>query len=138
MLDIDTINTLAKPSINDDLKEYYYFRKILHDIYDHDILYGDLVGEILACRDKNRHIESVSIDLKNYKIYMDLNGNPEEQSKIIFNVINNIDTILRSFISNASDQVCSRGEKMIVDKFLNSKWYICDSYVMFPTVELNL
>lgn len=105
--------------------EYYNYRKLLHSIYDKDVWYGDLVGAVLAFRDQNKYVETISIDIKAYQIYVVLRKDTDqnEQSKIV----NGITQAIIDFI-NTSSRLLSDSDRDLVQKFINSSWPICEYY----------
>lgn len=106
-------------------KDYYEYRQVLHSIYDKDVWYGDLVGSVLAFRDQNKYVETISIDIKNYRIYIILKDgtNNNDHMKIINGIIN----VIKDFISVSSTQV-DENKKILIDKYINTNWPICDYY----------
>lgn len=125
--------------INNNLHEeqgYYDYRKTLHGIYDLDVWYGDLVGDILAYREKDRHVESISIDMKSYKIYTELNE--QIKDKDIDKVVDNINGIITGFIDSVSETLECEQKKDLIGKYNHSSWPICDFYVNGSSIEFNL
>ena len=134
MLDINVLN---QSNLKQDENDYYNYRKTLHSIYDKDVYYGDLVGSILAFRDKNKYIESVSVDIADYKIYMSLSDSTKENEKN--KILKSIDSTIKDFINLASTQLSSDTDKKLIDKYIDSKWPICDKYIMDgETLQIEL
>ena len=118
-----------------DEKDYYDYRKTLHGIYDLDVWYGDLVGDILAYREKDRHVESISIDMKSYKIYTELNDQVKDND--VDKVVESINNIVTNFIDTASDSLEGDGKELI-NKYNHSSWPTLDFYVNGSSIEFSL
>ena len=130
MLDLSVLNNHTY-----DEKDYYDYRKTLHGIYDLDVWYGDLVGDILAYREKDRHVESISIDMKSYKIYTELNNQVKDND--VNKVVENINDIVTNFIDTVSESLEDNG-KDLIDKYNHSKWPTFDFYVNGSSIEFSL
>ena len=115
---------------------YYDYRKALHSIYDLDVYYGDLVGDILAYREKDRNVESISIDMSSYKIYTELNEKAKEKDRNT--VVDNMKNIVTNFIDIVSDNLDCEENKRLIDRYNHSQWPIFDFYVNGPSIEFNL
>lgn len=133
MLDLDVI---YKNSRQHEEKGYYDYRKALHSIYDLDAFYGDLVGDILAYREKDRNVESISVDMKSYKIYTELNNKVKDNE--LKNVIDSVNNIVSNFIDNVSESIDSENNKVLIDKYNHTSWPIFDFYVNGSSIEFNL
>jgi hypothetical protein len=133
MLNLDVISNNCKDHKE---KDYYKYRKVLHGIYDLDVYYGDLVGDILAYREKNRLVESISIDMKDYKIYTELSNKAKD--KDTDKVVNSMNDIIANFIDSVTDQLNNEEKKELIDKYNHTTWPIFDFYVNGSSIEFNL
>lgn len=88
-----------------DMKKYYAFRKAVRNLYQHDTIYGDLCGSLLYIRDKNRCINAMSIDIPNYNIEVEFDGNID--AKKFEKIINDILVKISSFMWDNIDNIVS-------------------------------
>lgn len=133
------------------INTYYNYRTYVHELYkDGGIgspLYNDLCSTILEIRDKDKSITSISIDISNYNITVELDSNATQEDSI--RVINNIIERIRTFIIN-NKAVINRqlnpilGESMAsFDEFLNVRRDIftvlfCDISYIGNSITFNL
>ena len=133
------------------INTYYNYRTYVHELYkDGGIgspLYNDLCSTILEIRDKDKSIPSISIDISNYNITVELDSNATQEDSI--RVINNITERIRTFIIN-NKAIINRqlnpalGESMTsFDEFLNVRRDIftvlfCDISYIGNSITFNL
>ena len=133
------------------INTYYNYRTYVHELYkDGGIgspLYNDLCSTILEIRDKDKSITSISIDISNYNISVELDSNATQEDSI--RVINNITERIRTFIIN-NKAIINRqlnpalGESMAsFDEFLNIRRDIltvlfCDISYIGNSITFNL
>lgn len=87
--------------------KYYNHREIIHKLYDQDVYYGDLCGELLGLREQNRFIDGMFIDMSNYTIVIDLIPE-EDQKKVTDNynkVLSKLSAIINGYIAAKIDKV---------------------------------
>ena len=116
--------------------KYYEYRKDLHDIYDMDVWYGDLVGNVLALREKDRYIDTVNVDIRSYKIYVELSDKAKD--KEIKKVVSQMKDIIDSFIGYAAINMTFPEKRELISSFLGSQWPIFDYYVNGNVIEFDL
>ena len=133
------------------INTYYNYRTYVHELYkDGGIgspLYNDLCSTILEIRDKDKSITSISMDISNYNITVELDSNATQEDSA--RVINNITERIRSFIIN-NKAIINRqlnpalGESMAsFDEFLNVRRDIftvlfCDISYIGNSITFNL
>lgn len=133
------------------INTYYNYRTYVHELYkDGGIgspLYNDLCSTILEIRDKDKSITSISMDISNYNITVELDSNATQEDSI--RVINNITERIRTFIIN-NKAIINRqlnptlGESMAsFDEFLNIRSDIftvlfCDISYIGNSITFNL
>ena len=133
------------------INTYYNYRTYVHELYkDGGIgspLYNDLCSTILEIRDKDKSITSISMDISNYNITVELDSNATQEDSI--RVINNITERIRTFIIN-NKAIINRqlnptlGESMAsFDEFLNVRSDIftvlfCDISYIGNSITFNL
>ena len=133
------------------INTYYNYRTYVHELYkDGGIgspLYNDLCSTILEIRDKDKSITSISMDISNYNITVELDSNATQEDSI--RVINNITERIRTFIINNKDIINRQlnptlGESMAsFDEFLNIRRDIfnvlfCDISYIGNSITFNL
>ena len=133
------------------INTYYNYRTYVHELYkDGGIgspLYNDLCSTILEIRDKDKSITSISMDISNYNITVELDSNATQEDSI--RVINNITERIRAFIINNKDIINRQlnptlGESMAsFDEFLNVRRDIftvlfCDISYIGNSITFNL
>lgn len=92
------------------MKDYYTQRKIIQKLYANDVLYGDLSGSLLRIRDQLINVCSMSLEIQNLRIRIELvKGHTEEECKEISKDISKIyewtKRILNDFIYSNIDQI---------------------------------
>ena len=132
---------------------YYNLRRFLHRIYDMEFLCGDLVGDILAYREKDKHIDSITIDMSQYRISVELtedvliNNQGDMKSiakynQIINKIIYNINTIIINFINNLNypELVNIARECGLLEEQTKvpMNFIIADHYVLLHTITFYL
>ena len=133
------------------INTYYNYRTYVHELYkDGGIgspLYNDLCSTILEIRDKDKSITSISIDISNYNISVELDSNATQEDST--RVISNITERIRAFIIN-NKAIINRqlnpalGESMAsFDEFLNIRRDIftvlfCDISYIGNSITFNL
>ena len=133
------------------INTYYNYRTYVHELYkDGGIgspLYNDLCSTILEIRDKDKSITSISMDISNYNITVELDSNATQEDSI--RVINNITERIRTFIIN-NKAIINRqlnpalGESMAsFDEFLNMRRdtltvLFCDISYIGNSITFNL
>ena len=133
------------------INTYYNYRTYVHELYkDGGIgspLYNDLCSTILEIRDKDKSITSISMDISNYNITVELDSNATQEDSI--RDINNITERIRTFIIN-NKAIINRqlnpilGESMAsFDEFLNVRRDIftvlfCDISYIGNSITFNL
>ena len=127
------------------INTYYNYRTYVHELYkDGGIgspLYNDLCSTILEIRDKDKSITSISMDISNYNITVELDSNATQEDSIRERI--------RTFIINNKAIINKQlnpilGESMAsFDEFLNVRRDIftvlfCDISYIGNSITFNL
>ena len=133
------------------INTYYNYRTYVHELYkDGGIgspLYNDLCSTILEIRDKDKSITSISIDISNYNISVELDSNATQEDST--RVINNITERILAFIINNKSIINRQlnpalGESISsFDEFLNMRRdtltvLFCDISYIGNSITFNL
>lgn len=80
------------------MNKYYEYRKAIRTLYDNDTLIGDLCCKVLEIRDKYRFVESITTEIQNYSIEVEVSEGTTDEDK--GKVINKIASAIGYFISD--------------------------------------
>ncbi len=111
------IDSIAAPT---NMEGYYKFRRLLHTLYDNDVRYGDLAGAILNYRDVDKDVESISLKIQEYKIYVEVREDIDVARK--GTIANNISNIISNFIRSCLDQF-NEEDKNLISTYINNQMY---------------
>ena len=92
------------------MKDYYLHRKEIQKLYRNDCMYGDLAGALLGVRESNKYIDSMSLEIQDYRIRIELvqGKNDDENREILSKVdkiFSRIGRIINTYIVNNIDRV---------------------------------
>ena len=122
-----------------DERKYYDYRRLLHDIYDRDICYGDLAAPILEFRDRNRFIDTISIDVKNYRIYIETTEEiTQELTENIIGYINKVITF--QYLDEViNSRLLPQSAIDLINQFRGTGWVTFDFIITGDhQIEINL
>lgn len=119
------------------MEKYYKFRKELHKLYDNDVYStGDLCSRLLEIRDKEKVVESISVDLASYCVSIELDKDTTlDKKETIINKMR--DSIGRYIINNKDTLDSSLIKDPEFESFLCSYRY-CDIITIGQSVTFNL
>ena len=115
--------------------EYYIIRQDIRKMYKDDKFSNDICSEIYKLRDKNKHIETLSIDLLNYNIYIEFDD--KVNIKDISKVGNKIYEIINNSIMNNTDIIDSKIDKNIILEY-SKNVHLIDISPMGNSLSISL
>ena len=104
------------------MKEYYDRRKAIQDLYIHEIEYGDIAGTLLGIREQMSSIESMSLEIQNFVIKIELvHGTADDTNKVCDRVANAINNYILANVDRVTNK--DTAEKIRSDIASGKKYY---------------
>lgn len=129
-------------------QNYYNYRTYLHKLYNQDggigvPKYNDLCSMIMELRDTEKNINSISINMSNYFIAIELEENTSNTERVL--IISKVTNKIREFIINNQqsifelfNQKFGESKQSFHDFLFSGNNIFCDVTVLGNSLVINL